>query len=81
MNTENNTVNITEQVDAAFKEAVSSPVQTTPAEVKWQDPDAYRAATGKRFRMTKEEKSVHGDTLTGRQEAFMKRQLAGLLES
>jgi hypothetical protein len=79
MNNENTLINVTEQVENAFKEAVTiTPTPQAPVG-KWSDPDAYRAETGKRFRMTKEERIQHGETEAGRLAAFIARQIAGLL--
>ena len=42
----------------------------------YSTPEEYRQATGKRFRMTKEEQSTYGNTEEGRQKAFESRQLS-----
>ena len=83
--TEGNVNNIANAIDQAFQTAIVQPVvaeaPATPSVegLKWATPDAYRAETGKRFRVTNEEKALHGDTPEGRMAAFIARQTAGLL--
>ena len=72
-----NDVDLVEAVDNAIKSSVTQPQVT--GSFKWQNPEAYRADTGKRFRMTKEEQAAHGNTEQGRQAAFEARLVAGLL--
>ena len=62
--------------------AVATETQPTDALTQtpvYENAEAYRAATGRRFRMTKEEIAQFGSTTEGRQEAFMNRQNAGNL--
>jgi hypothetical protein len=69
-------------IDQAFDNA-TKPVQKTqpkPSTASFADPEEYRKSTGKRFRMTKNEKSEFGDTSEGRQRAFEARMQAGTLE-
>jgi hypothetical protein len=79
MNGDENTVNISQAVDAAFSAATVSPTPVVPSTLKWATPEAYKVATGKRFRLTNEEITKHGKDEAGRQAAFEARQLAGLL--
>lgn len=79
MNGDENTVNISQAVDAAFSSATTIPAPVVTTTLKWATPEVYKESTGKRFRMTNEEQQKHGKTEAGRQAAFEARQLAGLL--
>ena len=54
--------------------------QVTPTTPKWETPEAYKASTGKRFRLCKEEIAKHGSSPEGRQAAFIARRDSGKLE-
>jgi hypothetical protein len=83
MNTTNltgNDVDVVAAVDAAMAGAVASVAPQAAAQaLQWANPEEYRQATGKRFRMTKEERTQHGETPEGRQAAFVARAQAGSL--
>jgi len=76
-----NTNQIMNAIDAAFDKAtkpVNVPVNS-PFKA-YANPEEYRSATGRRFRMTKEERTTFGDTVDGRQKAFESRRDSGSLE-
>ena len=54
--------------------------QVTTAKPVWENPEAYKAATNRRFRLTKEEIAKHGSSPEGRQAAFIARRDSGKLE-
>jgi len=70
-------------INQAFNDAFGCQTEETlqmqPSNKLYSNPEEYRQATGKRFRMTKEEQSHYGSTEEGRQQAFLSRQLAGKL--
>lgn len=45
----------------------------------YTDAEDYRQKTGKRFRLTKQEIEQYGQSVDGRQQAFLARQAAGKL--
>jgi hypothetical protein len=45
----------------------------------FSSPEEYRTATGRRFRMTRQEIEQYGSTAAGRQQAFESRQATGAL--
>lgn len=54
--------------------------QTTPAKKTWETPEQYKAETGKRFRLTKQEIQSFGSDEAGRLKAFIARRDSGKLE-
>jgi hypothetical protein len=77
-----NTNEIMSAIDAAFDKATKPVMKasTPSSSTTFANPEEYRKQTGKRFRMTKEEKRLHGDDETARQKAFEERMKSGLLE-
>jgi hypothetical protein len=67
-------------INQAFNDAfgcqTEESLQMQPTKT-YSTPEEYRQATGKRFRMTKEEQTRFGSTEDGRQQAFLARQAAG----
>jgi len=69
---------MTEDIKQMVDQALGA--QTTPAKATWANADEYKAATGKRFRLTKEEIAKHGSNPEGRLAAFIARRDSGKLE-
>ena len=65
-------------INQAFNDAFGCQTQEScdaTTQQSYSTPEEYRRATGKRFRMTKEEQSTYGNTEEARQKAFEIRML------
>jgi hypothetical protein len=72
---------IMKAIDSAFDKATKPVNVSVNSPFKaYANPEEYRNATGRRFRMTKEERTTFGDTNEGRQKAFESRRDSGSLE-
>jgi hypothetical protein len=67
---------IIKMTNEIFDQVIS---QQASEKVTYANPEEYRKATSKRFRMSKEEQTTFGNTEEGRQKAFLARQESGKL--